>query len=256
MTAYDPDIKGFLDEKADKYNNPDFIETDPIVVPHQFTRKEDIEIAGFLTASIAWGKRETIIKNAFTLMELMGYTPYDFVMNHQAHHLEKLDHFVHRTFNAVDAKYFIRALKHIYTHQGGPETLIAASVSENSVIPSLSNFHTVFFSLPHPLRTRKHVSDPNKGSSAKKINMYLRWMVRQDKKGVDFGLWKTVSPAILSCPLDVHTGNVARKLGLLTRKQNDLKAVCDLDSALRAMDCHDPVRYDYALFGLGMYEHF
>ncbi len=253
---YDSDIKEFLDEKADEYNNPDFIETDPIVVPHQFTLKEDIEIAGFLTASIAWGKRETIIKNAFTLMELMGYAPYDFVMNHQAHHLEKLDHFVHRTFNATDVQFFVRAIRHIYSHKGGFESVIADSASETSVIPSLSSFYTVFFSLPHPARTRKHVSNPEKGSSGKKMNMFLRWMVRNDTRGVDFGLWKAVSPSVLSCPLDVHTGNVARKLGLLTRKQNDIKAVCELDSALRAMDCHDPVRYDYALFGLGIYEHF
>lgn len=256
MVLYNAEIKDFLDDKVVKYNNQHFIETDPICVPHQFDLKEDIEISGFLTATIAWGNRLSIIKNAMKLVNIMGNAPYDFIINHKEYHLEKFDGFVHRTFNSTDARYFIKALKYIYQTAGGLEHVFSGSISTTSVIPSLSKFNEVFFSLPHPARTTKHVSNPDKGSSAKRLNMFLRWMVRHDDKGVDFGLWRSIHPAILSCPLDVHSGNVARKLGLLSRKQNDIKAVNELDEVLRAMDPIDPVKYDFALFGLGVFEKF
>ncbi len=250
------DIKEFLEEKVAKYNNPEFIETDPIFVPHQFTLKEDIEIAGFLTASLGWGNRKSIIKNSLRLIALMDSAPYDFILNHKEHDLERMDGFVHRTFNATDAMYFMQALKNIYQHKGGLEKVFAGAVAEKSVIPAISHFHKVFFSLPHPRRTCKHVSNPGKGSPAKRINMFLRWMVRCDKQGVDFGLWKHINPSQLSCPLDIHSGNVARKLGLLTVKHNTLRALEELDASLRSMDPSDPVKYDYALFGLGVFERF
>lgn len=256
MVLYNAEIKAFLEEKVVKYNHQNFIETDPIFVPHQFDLKEDIEISGFLTATIAWGNRPVIIKNALRLISFMGSSPYDFVINHNDYHLEKLGGFVHRTFNATDARYFIKALKHIYQTAGGLEQVFSDAAGTNSVIPALIKFNKLFFSLPHPQRTTKHIADPGRGSSAKRLNMFLRWMVRHDDKGVDFGLWKSISPAVLSCPLDIHSGNVARKLGLLSRKQNDIKAVNELDEVLRSMDVNDPVKYDFALFGLGVFEKF
>lgn len=250
------ELKTFLDEKVEQYNHPRFIETDPISIPHQFSEKEDIEIAGFLAATIAWGNRKSILKNASRLVNLMENEPYDFVINHDNHHLERFGGFVHRTFNSTDLTYFITALKHIYTQKGGMEEIFGRYAAENSILPAIHHFKKEFFSLPHPSRSAKHISDPAKGSVAKRINMFLRWMVRKDNKGVDFGLWESVSPAILSCPLDVHTGNVARKLGLITRKQNDIKALNELDGYLREMDKTDPAKYDFALFGLGIFEKF
>jgi len=250
------EIKEFLDEKVVKYNNPQFIESDPICIPHRFAWKEDIEISGFLTASIAWGNRKMIIKNSLGLMDRLGNSPYDFVMNHKESHLTKLEGFVHRTFNQIDLVCFIKALKNIYLVKGGLETVFAGSVTESSTQPAIHHFKKEFFSLPYPERTFKHVSDPANGSAAKRINMFLRWMVRADNCGVDFGIWKSISPRQLSCPLDVHSGNVARKLGLLTRRQNDSKALEELDYNLRLMDNNDPVKYDYALFGLGVFERF
>ena len=256
MNSISPEIKEFLDEMVDKYNNPAFIESDPISIPHQYELKEDIEIAGFLAATIAWGNRTMIIKNANKLMNLMGHSPYDFIMNHKENHLIRFEGFVHRTFNSIDLVYFIKALKHIYLREGGLETVFAKSVTELSTQPAIHEFKQVFFSLPHPIRTIKHVSDPAKGSAAKKINMFLRWMIRDDDRGVDFGIWKSISPSLLSCPLDVHSGNVARKLSLLSRKLNDSKALEELDCHLRMMDKNDPVKYDFALFGLGVFEKF
>jgi uncharacterized protein (TIGR02757 family) len=250
------DLKEFLDEKVNKYNNSSFIDSDPISIPHSFTLKEDIEISGFLAATISWGNRKMIIRNATRMMELIGDSPYDFIMNHQDHHLEKLHGFVHRTFNSGDFTYFIRALQYIYKEKGGLETIFNKYQSKDSLQPAIHQLNKIFFELPHSSRTVKHLSDPEKGSAAKKINMYLRWMVRNDNKGVDFGIWKSVSPSALSCPLDVHSGNVARKLGLISRKQNDSKAVAELDVNLRAMDSIDPVKYDFALFGLGVFEGF
>ncbi|MFP4367241.1 MAG: TIGR02757 family protein [Bacteroidales bacterium] len=256
MNIIKTDIKEFLEEKADQYNNPDFIESDPISVPHRFELKEDIEISGFLTATIAWGNRKMIIKNALRLMELMGNSPYDFIMSHKDHHLDRFDSFVHRTFNCTDARYFMKALKHIYLNQGGLEKVFAGSTTQFSTQPAIHEFRKVFFSLDHPLRTTKHISDPAKGSVAKRINMYLRWMVRSDNRGVDFGIWKSITPSRLSCPIDVHSGNVARKLGLITRRQNDAAALKELDTNLRLMDAEDPVKFDFALFGLGVFEKF
>ena len=189
-------------------------------------------------------------------MNLMGNSPYDFIMNHKENHLDRFDGFVHRTFNQVDLVYFIKALKHIYQNKGGLETVFSMASSEDSTQPAIHVFKEEFFSLPHPDRTTKHVSDPLNGSAAKRINMFLRWMVREDNRGVDFGIWKSISPHQLSCPLDVHSGNVARKLGLITGKQNDSKALRELDCILRRMDNIDPVKYDFALFGLGVFEKF
>ncbi|WP_339610597.1 TIGR02757 family protein [uncultured Planktosalinus sp.] len=250
------ELKEFLDEKVLLYNSPDFIVSDPIQVPHQFSIKEDVEISAFLTAIIAWGNRKSIIKNGNKIVELLGNAPHDFVMNHREQDLDKLLPFVHRTFNGVDLQFFIRSLKNIYKHQGGLETIFKKYTTENSLQPAIHEFKKVFFSIPHPLRTEKHISDPIKNSAAKRINMFLRWMVRQDDAGVDFGIWKTISPALLSCPLDVHSGNVARSLGLLSRKQNDSKALFELDTSLRNLDPSDPVKYDFALFGLGVFEKF
>lgn len=250
------DIKEFLDEKVILYNRPDFIASDPIQIPHLFSRKEDIEIAGFLAATIAWGNRKMIIANAKKMVNLMGDSPYDFVMGHNEYHLEPLRSFVHRTFNGTDFTTFIKALQHIYANHDGLEAVFAQHVKDNSLQPAISGFKKVFFEIPHQTRTQKHVSDPLAGSAAKRINMYLRWMVRDDNTGVDLGIWKSIPASALSCPLDVHSGNVARKLGLLTRKQNDAKALAELDIQLRLMDPSDPVKYDFALFGLGVFEKF
>jgi uncharacterized protein (TIGR02757 family) len=254
------ELKDFLDEKVELYNNPNFIESDPVQIPHLFSLKEDIEIAGFLSATIAWGNRKMIIKNSHRMMDLMGNAPYDFVMSHSEQNLEELESFVHRTFNGQDFSTFIRSLKHIYKNHGGLETVFTQNQSQGietaSTQRSIHEFKKIFFEIPHQYRTQKHISDPLNNSAAKRINMYLRWMIRQDNKGVDFGIWKSISPAALSCPLDVHSGNVARKLGLLTRKQNDSKALAELDLQLRKLDVTDPVKYDFALFGLGVFEGF
>ena len=250
------ELKDFLDEKVLQYNTLDFIESDPVQIPHLFTQKEDIEIAGFLSATIAWGNRKMIIKNSHRMMELMGNTPYDFVMSHSDEDLARLETFVHRTFNGHDFIGFIKSLQNIYRNHGGLETVFAKHQETNSMQKSISEFKKTFFDLPHLTRTQKHISDPLNNSAAKRINMYLRWMCRQDNKGVDLGIWKTIPPALLSCPLDVHSGNVARKLGILTRKQNDGKALFELDSKLREFDSSDPVKYDFALFGLGVFEGF
>ena len=250
------DIKEFLDEKVELYNRPSFIDSDPICIPHRYSRREDIEIAGFLTATIAWGNRKMILRNAKYMMDLLDDSPFEFVFNASEEEMEVIGRFVHRTFNSTDLIYFLKALQNIYRHKGGLETIFDTYQSKHSLQPAIHEFHNIFFELPHEKRTEKHVSDPFKGSAAKKLNMFLRWMVRKDNRSVDFGLWKTIPPSVLSCPLDVHSGNVARKLGLLTRKQNDSKAVAELDGALRSFDSEDPVKYDFALFGLGIFEGF
>lgn len=250
------ELKEFLDEKVSKYNTIDFIESDPISVPHKYSGKEDIEIAGLLAATISWGNRKMIVKNAHRMLDLIGESPYDFVMSHKKSQLARFEGYVHRTFNAVDLIYFITALKHIYKNKGGLEAVFHSHAEKDSLQPAIHHFRQVFFEIPHPERTMKHVSDPFNGSAAKKINMYLRWLVRKDKCGVDFGIWKSINASQLSCPLDVHSGNIARKLGLLTRTQNDAKAVAELDVNLRLLDSNDPVKYDFALFGLGIFEKF
>jgi uncharacterized protein (TIGR02757 family) len=255
-TKISAEVHEFLDLKAEEYNKPVFLASDPIQIPHQFTLKQDIEISGFLTATIAWGNRKSIINNAHLLMDLMDQAPYQFVMEHTDEDLRSLESFVHRTFNGSDLQYFIQSLKHLYTQHDGMEAVFSKHAQKSTLQPAISKFKEYFFELPHAHRTKKHVSDPNKGSAAKRINMFLRWMVRDASTGVDFGIWKSLSPSQLSCPLDVHSGNVARKLGLLTRKQNDAKAVAELDANLRRLDPNDPVKYDFALFGLGVFEKF
>jgi uncharacterized protein (TIGR02757 family) len=250
------ELKDFLDAKVNQYNTIDFIEPDPISVPHRYSGKEDIEIAGFLSATIAWGNRKIITKNAHRMMDFLGNSPFDFVMDHNEHQLEQLKGFVHRTFNSADFVHFIKSLQHVYSTKNGLEGIFNKYQSADSLVDGIQELHNSFFEIPHDLRTKKHVANPSKGSVSKRINMYLRWMVRQDQSGVDFGIWKNISPAKLSCPLDVHSGNVARKLGLLTRSQNDAKALVELDTNLRILDNKDPVKYDFALFGLGIFEGF
>lgn len=247
------ELKEYLNFKADQYNNPNFIESDPIQIPHRFSLKEDIEISGFLASTIAWGNRKMIINSATKIIDVMGNSPYDFVMNATNDQIEDIEKVVHRTFNTDDFKFFVRSLKNIYTKHKGLEDVFCQN-NELVLQHRISNFKKVFFEIDHLNRTTKHISDPQKGSSSKRINMFLRWMVRNDNKGVDFGLWKSISPSELSCPLDVHSGNVARSLGILNRKQNDAKALQELDEALRKFDPNDPVKYDFALFGLGVFE--
>ena len=250
------ELKEFLDEKVILYNNPKFIDSDPIQIPHQYHKKEDIEIAAFLTATISWGNRKMIIKNASKLMNLLDNSPYDFILNHQESDLKSLENFVHRTFNSKDLQQFIKSLQHIYINHQGLEKVLTVKGKETSYKNAIHYLKQVFFEVSHQQRTKKHISDPLKNSAAKRINMFLRWMVRNDKAGVDFGIWKTHDTANLSCPLDVHSGNVARKLKLLLRKQNDWKALVELDHKLRKLDKKDPVKYDFALFGLGVFEKF
>jgi uncharacterized protein (TIGR02757 family) len=251
------DLKEFLEEKYNQYNRPEFIASDPISIPHLFSKKEDIEIAGFLAATIAWGQRVTIIKNANALINLMDASPYDFIMNANQKELKKVAMFKHRTFNGIDAAFFFKSLQNIYLNHGGLQNAFLLNNTKKTIllIDAITHFRNTFFSIPYPERTTKHVSSPADNSSAKRICMFLRWMVRNDKRGVDFGIWKT-SPSLLMCPLDVHSGNVARKLGLLKRTQNDWKAVVELTESLKQFDHNDPVKYDFALFGLGVFEKF
>lgn len=250
------ELRDFLNEKVVQYNRPEFIETDPIQIPKSFSIKEDIEIAGFLTAVIAWGQRKTIIKNAQKMMDLMGNSPYDFVMLHSEDDLEQLSNFVHRTFNGQDFIDFIKQLRRIYTEFGSLENAVYQCIEYNNLQKGISNFKQLFFKNSVSFRTFKHLPDPEKGSAAKRINMYFRWMVRNDAAGVDIGIWNKIKPSQLSCPLDVHSGNVARKLGLIEHKYNDDIALEELDDNLRIFCPEDPVKYDFALFGLGVFENF
>lgn len=254
MSLTKEEIYQLLEEKYDQFNRSSFIDSDPISIPHLFTKKQDIEIGGFISASIAWGQRKTIIKNATRFVELMDMEPYDFVLHHSQQDLNRFTDFKHRTFNGIDAKYFITALKHIYTQHSGLENVFAQH--SNNMQQSIANLKRTFFEIDHPHRTQKHISDPLKNSAAKRINMYLRWMVRNDNRGVDFGIWNKISPQHLMCPLDVHSGNVARKLGLLSRKQDDWKATVELTDSLKKLDPNDPIKYDFSLFGLGVFEKF
>lgn len=250
------EIKSFLDEKVQEFNNPSFIESDPISIPHNYTLKEDIEISGFLTATIAWGNRKSILQSARKLMEIMGNNPYDFILNVRKERLNKIN-FVHRTFNSQDLVCFIIGLRNIYQNHGGLQQVFESNASEESLQLSITSLKQLFFSNNSSPRSQKHISDPLKGSSAKRLNMMLRWFVRKDHQGVDFGIWNGIlKPSQLSLPLDVHTGNIARKLGLLTRKQNDAKALIEIDAVLRSFDPSDPVKYDFALFGLGALDKF
>lgn len=250
-------LKEFLDEKAELYQSKNFIDSDPISIPHNFSRKEDIEISAFLVATISWGNRKSIISNANLMMQLMDDSPYAFVTEHRASDLKRLASFVHRTFNGHDFIQFVKSLQHVYANHQGLETVFTRGfANSNNAGAAISNFKRVFEENSASARSSKHISDPESGSAAKRLNMFLRWMVRKNSNGVDFGIWKNIPTSQLSIPLDVHTGNVSRKLNLLLRKQNDWKAVSELDQALRNFDANDPIKYDFALFGLGAIEKF
>jgi uncharacterized protein (TIGR02757 family) len=251
------ELKTFLDEKADQYNSISFISGDPIQVPHQFSNPGDIEIAAFITATLSWGRKATIISNARKLLSRMPGGPLEFILECSEKQLERFIPFVHRTFNGLDAIYFLKALQRLYKYEGGLKTVFEQSyLHHGDLYCAIMTFRGAFFKTGDPGRTSKHVADPSKGSAAKRLNMFLRWMVRCDTKGVDFGIWKKIPMHALYVPLDVHTGSVARKLGLLKRKQNDWDAVGELTERLKQFDPDDPVRYDYALFGLGSFEGF
>jgi uncharacterized protein (TIGR02757 family) len=253
-------LKSFLDKKVNEYNRPGFIKDDPICVPHLFSKKQDIEIAGFFAAMFSWGNRTTIINKSKELMTLMDNNPYQFIMQHKETDLKAFLHFKHRTFNTTDLLYFIQFFRHHYSINNSLES----AFFNNKIIKQLNHvesalmfFHNYFFSLPHaPARTRKHISTPAKKSACKRLNMYLRWMVRKDKQGVDFGIWKKIKPSELICPLDVHVARVARHFKLLERKATDWQAAEELTANLRILDADDPVKYDFALFGLGVTEKF
>lgn len=248
-------IRDFLDEKYEEYCNVSFIESDPICVPHSFTDKEDIEIAGFLVATLAWGARPQIIKKAFDLLKRMDNSPSEFIKGAGEGDLVRLVGFKYRTFNDSDLLFFIHALQYIYKYCGGLEKLFTEGFAKtDSIYSALVHFREYFLFTEHLDRSEKHVANVLKGSAAKRINMYLRWMVRSNKEGVDFGLWKSIPSNKLMMPLDLHSRNVADRLGLLLRKQNDWKAVEELTSNLLDYDSNDPVKYDYALFGLGVFE--
>ena len=251
------DLKSFLDQKHDQYNRPEFIETDPIQVAHTFKRKEDIEIMAFLSSQIAWGNRTAIIKSAEKIKSLLKNNPYEYLTGSKEKDFPDSFQFVHRTFNGIDLNYFLKALRHIYLQYGGLESVFNQGFAVDNSIPSaLKHFRSVFFELPGPVRTGKHIADVGKLSSAKRLNLFLMWMVRNDKRGVHFGLWNKIPTCKLLIPLDVHVGNTARMLGLLNRKQNDLKSVIELTDNLKAFDPNDPVKYDFALFGAGVFEGF
>jgi len=251
------DIFDLLEKKYQQYNNYSYFENDPVSVPHLFKKKEDIEIAAFLTATISWGIKKSIVMNALKLMGLMDNSPYDFIVNATASDIKKIKPFVHRTFNGNDCIYFISSVRNIYKNHHGFETLFSKKNRQSIEIKqNIIDFRKVFFELPYPLRTLKHLSNPSANSASKRINLFLRLMVRNDKSGIDFGIWKQIKPAWLYCPLDVHTARVSRKLGLLSLKTNNWNAVEALTENLRKYDRNDPVKYDFALFGLGIYEKF
>ncbi len=254
------ELKQFLDAKVELYNQPDFISLDPILIPHQYSKKQDQEIAGFFAATLAWGQRITIINKCKELLAMMGNTPYDFLIHHTSSDLKPFLTFKHRTFNATDALYFIESLSTYYKKNDSLESAFIGNEISNPEFPiesGLINFHNTFFSLPdYPKRTIKHVSTPARKSACKRLNMYLRWMVRQDNKGVDFGIWKKISPSQLVCPCDVHVERVARKIKLIRGKGMNWQTALELTANLRKLDPTDPVKYDFALFGLGISERF
>ena len=250
--------KKYLSEILEKYynefNNIKFIDNDPIKIPHQYKLKQDIEIAAFLTSTISWGNRKSIINNAQKLMNLMDNSPFQFISQSKKKDLQKFNKFVHRTFNNLDCIYFIMAIKHIYKHYNSIENLFYQIFFQynNNIEMAIHHFHQFFFSLPHDKHAEKHLPTPLKGSACKKFNMFLRWMVRKDNRGVDFGIWNNIPPNKLVCPLDVHSANTARKLKLISRKQNDWKAAIELTNNLMNFDPLDPVRFDFALFGISI----
>ncbi len=250
-------LRDLLEDRYNRYNRPEFIAEDPIALPHRFHRREDIEIAGFFAATLAWGRRSTIIASGRRLLALMDDAPADFVRLASPRDLERLSSFTYRTFNGSDARFFVLGLRRLYLWEGGLMGFMARRCPPEAPDPgaALAALHAWFFAPPDsPARSRRHLSDPNRGSAAKRLSMFLRWMVRRDDRGVDFGLWQAPSPQQLICPLDVHTARIGRHLGLLYRKSNDWKAAQELTASLRQFDSLDPVRFDFALFGLGVYE--
>lgn len=249
-------ILELLNQKVEEFNTPSYIETDPIQIPHQFSLIQDIEISAFLAATIAWGNRKSIINDAHKMMNYMDNDPFEFITNCTSKDLDKIkEGAIHRTFNSEDFKYFILSLKRIYQKHNSLENLFLLKEGEKDMFHALHRFRDEFINQDEH-RSNKHVSSSYKNSACKRLMMFLRWMVRKDNKGVDFGIWQDIDPKFLSCPLDVHSGNVSRKLGILQRKQNDWKAVRELDLALRKYNPNDPAVYDYALFGLGVFENF
>ncbi len=255
LNTHFEEVKAILDEKYAFYNQPLFIETDPICIPHRFSTKEDIEISGFLTATLAWGQRKTIIHNSIKLMEFMGNSPFQFVMDAGKLEMDQLSRFVHRTFNGDDLLFLIGSFREIYLHHGGMEAVVRSGIKPGSMDISggLIHLRKILLETPHLKRSEKHIANVQANSSAKRLNMFLRWMVRKDDAGVDFGIWD-ISPSLLLCPLDVHSGRSARSLGLLERNADDFKSVIELTNALRRFDPQDPVKYDFALFGMGIGE--
>ncbi|MCX7744380.1 MAG: TIGR02757 family protein [Flavobacteriales bacterium] len=251
-------LREFLEEKYRQYNRAEFIETDPISIPHLFTKKEDREIIGFLTATLAWGQRPTILRKARQLVMWMDNDPHAFILSFTTKDLKPFQSFIHRTFNGIDTVFFLKSLQRIYRDYRDLEEVFVNGIQHypHSLGHVIHHFRNEFFSIKHPQRTEKHIADPLRNSSAKRICMFLRWMVRKDNSGVDFGIWEKISPACLQPPLDLHSGATARNLGLLIRKQNDWKAVEELGNNLRILDPNDPVKYDFALYGLGVFEGF
>jgi uncharacterized protein (TIGR02757 family) len=251
-------LRKLLDERVALYDTPAFIPADPISIPHRFSKKQDIEIAGFFAATLAWGIRTTIINNCTRLMQWMDGAPHDFILHHQPEDLKKMLGFAHRTFNATDLLYFIETLQRHYQQYSSLEDAFMPqkSFEEDNVGPALIHFHNYFFSGEHPERTRKHVSTPARGSACKRLCMFLRWMVRKDDAGVDFGIWKKISPAQLVCPMDVHVARVAHRLGLIADEKANWRSALELTDTLRQWRPEDPAVYDYALFGLGAEERF
>lgn len=249
-------LQEFFNKKVKEYNQPSFIATDPIYIPHLFTKKQDIEIAGFFAAIFAWGNRTTIINKSKELMQLMQMQPYSFCLNASPAELKKLEGFKHRTFNTTDLLYCIEFFKQHYSQYDSLENaFLPNNKAPKNIKDALSYFHHYFFSLEDaPKRTQKHISTPEKGSSCKRLNMFLRWMVRKDKSGVDFGIWKNIQPNQLICPMDVHVARVAKRFNLLDRKQTDWLAAEELTNYLKKLDPKDPAKYDFALFGLGVIE--
>ena len=250
------ELKAFLDEKVSQYNHPRFIDSDPIQIPYRFSQKEDIEISAFFAATMAWGNRKMIINKVNDLMNRMGNSPFDFLMDYSENKFEKIETFKHRTFNSVDLDFYLKSLQNIYKNHYGLENSFQFKKEETDSFHAIERFRNLFLEVPHEIRSEKHLSSPAKNSAAKRLNMFLRWMARSDNQSVDFGIWKNISSSQLVCPLDVHSGNVGRKLGLLKRKQNDWKAASELNSSLKKFDAEDPVKYDFALFGLGVFEGF
>lgn len=255
MKHLSPQLQDYFNECAEQFNDPSFIKDDPIQIPHRFTRLQDIEIMGFWSSMLAWGQRKTIINKSNELIDLMDGAPYDFVKNHQEKDRKKFLNFKHRTFQATDTLYFLEFFQWYYNQYESLETAFSQHLSPDAttVETALVGFHNLFFSLENaPHRTKKHVATPIRKSTCKRLNMFLRWMVRKDDKGVDLGLWKVIKPAQLLMPLDVHVDRVARHYGLIERKQNDWKTVLELTQNLRTLDPYDPVKYDFALFGIGI----